>query len=221
MEPLIETIRQRHSVRSYKPDPVAPEVLEKLQQMVEQYNRDNHLHIQVVTDDERAFQKGWARYGKFSGVRNYIALVGPKADDLSERLGYWGEHLVLWLQQQGVNTCWVGLTFSKHTGRVEVPEGEKFVAVICFGYGTTQGVSHKIKSREQVMQAQEAPQWFVDGVDAALLAPTATNQQKFKFILHADGKVETRAGLGFFSHTDLGIVKYHFEVGAGRSIEWL
>ena len=31
-------------------------------------------------------------------------------------------------------------------------------------------------------------------------------------------KVKTKAGLGFYSKTDLGIVKYHFELGAGKDI---
>lgn len=54
---------------------------------------------------------------------------------------------------------------------------------------------------------------------AALLAPTAINQQKFKFILHPDGSVEARAlfSLAGYTHIDLGIVTYHFEVAAGAA----
>ena len=52
------------------------------------------------------------------------------------------------------------------------------------------------------------------GVEAALLAPTAMNQQKFVFSLKED-RVSIKPGLGFYSKVDLGIVKYHFELGAG------
>ena len=40
------------------------------------------------------------------------------------------------------------------------------------------------------------------------------NQQKFVFSL--DGNVvRAEAGTGFYSKIDLGIAKYHFELGAG------
>ena len=41
------------------------------------------------------------------------------------------------------------------------------------------------------------------------------NQQKF--VIGYDGKdVSIKAKKGFYSKVDLGIVKYHFEVGAGK-----
>jgi len=55
-----------------------------------------------------------------------------------------------------------------------------------------------------------------------LLAPTAINQQKFLFSLKNERQVQAKAGWGFFSKVDLGIVKYHFEVGAGKeNFEWI
>ena len=64
------------------------------------------------------------------------------------------------------------------------------------------------------------PVWFKKGMEAALLAPTAMNQQKFHFTL--DGNVVTaKAGLGFYTKLDLGIVKCHFEIGAqGGDWKW-
>ena len=59
------------------------------------------------------------------------------------------------------------------------------------------------------------PTWFLQGIDAALLAPTAINQQKFTFSLQGN-TVSAKAGIGFYSKIDLGIAKYHFEVGAGK-----
>jgi hypothetical protein len=41
------------------------------------------------------------------------------------------------------------------------------------------------------------------------------NQQKFTFSLEGN-RVIAKAGLGFYTKIDLGIAKYHFEVGAGR-----
>ena len=59
-----------------------------------------------------------------------------------------------------------------------------------------------------------------EGGEAALLAPTAMNQQKFFFTL-AGERVLAKAGTGFYTRMDLGIVKYHFEIGAGEGeIRW-
>ena len=86
-----------------------------------------------------------------------------------------------------------------------------------------------MKTVEQVSNASETtPSWFKKGVEAALLAPTAVNQQKFSFeyVGMKDGHHQVRAKKGFsmigYTKTDLGIAKCHFEVGAGKeNFEWV
>lgn len=179
-------------------------------------NRAGGLHIQLVTDEPVAFDSFLARYGKFSGVRNYIAMIGKKDERLDEKCGYYGEKLVLLVQQLGLNTCWVGLTYKKVKSAFEVTPGEKLCIVIAVGYGKTQGVPHKSKLLVDVSKCDDnMPDWFKSGMEAVLLAPTAMNQQKFMFSLEGD-KVTAKAGNGFYTKVDLGIAKYHFELGAGK-----
>lgn len=212
-----EAIQSRHSVRSYTAKPVEQEKIEVLQQLSDKWNNELGLHIQIVVGDPTAFDSRLARYGKFSGVTNYIAMIGPKGSDTDEKIGYAGEHIVLEAQRMGLNTCWVGLTFKKNPRVLQIGPGENVRCVITFGYGETQGVAHKVKSVEQVSRVDGSmPDWFRRGVEAALLAPTALNQQKFTFTLKGDNVVEAKAGWGFFTHVDLGIVECHFEIGAGR-----
>ena len=187
-----------------------------MQAEIEACNSESGLHIQLVTNEPKAFDGFMAHYGKFSGVTNYIALVGPKSGSLEEKCGYYGERLVLKAQQLGLNTCWVAMTYSKIPGAFQVGNGEKLTVVIALGYGKTQGISHTVKSPEQVSNINEGtPDWFRAGVEAALLAPTAINQQKFS-LRYQDGNVTAKAGMGFYAKIDLGIVKYHFEIGAGK-----
>ncbi len=212
-----EAIPLRHAVRSYTDKPVEEEKLQQLRQLIDKCNDALGLHIQMVVGDPKAFDSRLAHYGKFQGVSNYIAMIGTKDDDLDEMLGYAGEHLVLFAQTLGIDTCWVGLTFKKNPEVLQIDKGERVRCVIPFGYGQTQGVVHKVKTVEQVSRVDgPMPAWFRRGVEAALLAPTAMNQQKFTFSLVAPNVVEAKAGWGFFTHVDLGIVKYHFEIGAGR-----
>ena len=215
---LLEAIEKRHSVRSYESRRIEPETAEALEAFIGSCNKESGLSIQLVTDEPEAFGGRMAHYGKFSGVSNYIVLVGRKSAELDEKCGYYGEKIVLKAQTLGLNTCWVGLTYSKVKTAFEVKEGEKLCAVIAVGYGTSPGVARKSKKPEEVMKVAggSAPEWFLKGIRAALLAPTAMNQQKFTFSLSGN-EVSAKAGIGFFRKVDLGIVKCHFELAAGKA----
>lgn len=154
--------------------------------LAEDCNKESGLNIQTIFDEPKCFGSMMAHYRKFSGVKNYIVLVGKKDADLNEKAGYYGEELA---------------------------------CIIALGYGATQGTAHQNKPIDQLCNcASRIPEWFAKGMEAALLAPTAMNQQKFYFTLE-NGTVSARAGKGFYSKIDLGIVKYHFEAAAGQKVK--
>lgn len=210
---LLKAINDRHSVRSYLDKPIEAALREQLEAVVAECNSASGLHIQLIFDEPKAFDSFMAHYGKFSGVKNYVALIGKNGND--EKIGYYGEKIALTAQALGLNTCWVAMTYKKIKSVFNIASGEKLYCVLSLGYGATQGIPHKSKSPEAVTDGvTNPPEWFVSGINAALLAPTAMNQQKFTFSLE-NNKVNAKAGLGFYSKIDLGIVKYHFELGAG------
>jgi nitroreductase len=226
---LLEAIEARHSVRKYKDEPIPEDVLTVLRNKVWEINKEAGLHVQLVTDEPKAY-KGVMAYGSFSGVKNYFVMAGKKGDDLDEKIGYWGEQLVLLAQTLGLNTCWAGLSYSKIPGTYELNDDEKICCYISLGYGLTQGAGHRIKGPADVSNAGDGtPEWFKRGVDAALLAPTAVNQQKFRLdYIGPEGegslpRVSAKPSFSMIGYTkiDLGIVKYHFEIGAGTdNFEW-
>lgn len=224
---LMEAMKARHSVRKYVDKPISADIVAALQAEIAKCNTEGKLNIQLVLNEPKAFM-GIMSYGKFSGVNNYLVMVGKKTNDLDERIGYYGEQLVLLAQHLGLNTCWVGLTYRKVHEVFSVGEGEKLVCVIALGYGVNSGVKHKIKRVEQVSNASDStPSWFVEGVKAALLAPTSVNQQKFsfKYIGVENGRHKVKGDNGFslmgYTKMDLGIAKRHFEIGAGReNFDW-
>ena len=226
---LLEAIEARHSVRKYLDKEIPADVIAALQDKIAECNKAGNLNIQLVLNETRAFT-GMLSYGKFSGVKNYLVMVGKKSDDLDERVGYYGEQLVLLAQQLGLNSCWVGLSYRKVPEAYHVGKDEKLACMIALGYGETQGVSHKIKTEKEVSNASDiTPMWFRNGVKAALLAPTAINQQKFSFEYiqpHGDCIHRVKADKGFsmvgYTQMDLGIAKLHFEIGAGKeNFEWV
>ena len=228
---LEEAICTRHSVRQYTEKPIEAKKIQQLQDLIDECNREGDLHIQLVTDEPKAFDSGIAHYSRFRGVRNYIAMIGKKGDDIN--LGYYGEKVVLLAQCLGLNTCWVGVSFSKQPEEYEVFPDEKLVCVVSLGYGANQSRQHpQRKTIANVTEDQRTaekgnphPDWFTRGMEAALLAPTAINQQKFVYILHDGNKVEARTRftlLNGYAPIDLGIAKCHFEIGAGKgNFNWV
>ena len=212
---LQEAMAARHSVRQYLDTALTAAQTDALQSKIGEINETTGLHIQLFTEEPECFTGALARYGSFSGVRNYFALVGKKSKSLPETVGYYGEQLVLQAQTLGLNTCWVALTFSKRKCKAVIGKGEKMPIVISLGYGATQGHDRKCKSSADVAAlSDDDPQWYRDGIAAALNAPTAINQQRF-FFTRKDNVVFAKATGGVHSDIDLGIVKYHFELGAG------
>ena len=226
---LLEAIEARHSVRKYKDDPIPEEVLAILRAKIDEINQTADLHVQLITDEPKSFS-GLMAYGAFSGVKNYLVMAGKKSEDLDERIGYYGEQLVLLAQTLGLNTCWAGASYKKIPGTYALEDDEKIGCYIALGYGITQGNSHRSKARADVSNASDlTPAWFNRGIDAALLAPTAVNQQKFQIeYLGMKGvgntpKVSAKPTFSMIGYAkmDLGIVKCHFEVAAGKeNFEW-
>ncbi len=215
----LEALRDRHSVRKYQDRPLDESAVKALQEEISKLNREGNLHMQLVLNERKAF-KGFLSYGSFSNVSNYIMIIGKKSDSLEYRAGYYGEKLVLFAQSIGLNTCFVGLTYKKIEGAFEVGKDEKILLCIAIGYGEADGYrNHKIKRPDQVSNVTpDSPKWFKDGVEAALLAPTAINQQKFYFEYLPEDKVKPIKGSSLAGYTkiDLGIAMYNFEIGAGR-----
>lgn len=215
---IFEIMEQRHSVRKYVDKAIEEEKRAILNKLSDEINKDEGLNIQIIYDEPKCFDSFMAHYGKFFGVKNYIALVGKKGGNTEEKLGYYGEKLVLKAQELGLNTCWVALTHGK--SKAKINKGEKQYCIISLGYGDEKGVVHKNKPINEVSNFNDGmPSWFKKGVEAALLAPTAMNQQKFHFTYDQNGDVTATCGNGFYTKIDLGIVKCHFEAATDKKIK--
>lgn len=225
---LLEAIDARHSVRHYISKPLSQDIIDAIQTKIDACNREGNLHIQLVLNERKGFS-GMMAYGSFSGVENYIVMAGHRSDDLDERIGYFGEQIVLLAQQLGLGTCWAGLSYRKVKGTYTLAPDEKLACMISLGYPDDAGRKHKRKSVADVSNVSSAtPLWFERGVQAALKAPTAVNQQKFYFeyVGEQDGVSLVRARRLFsvvgYTKMDLGIVKLHFEIGAGKeNFKWV
>ncbi len=209
----MEAVRSRHSVRKYQDKRIEKEQIKCLEKKIEELNEEGNIHLQFIEDSASTFSKLFNKSVGLGSAPSVIACVGPDDDTLDERIGYYGQKLVIYAQQLGLNTCWVG-TFNRKKIPVEISDGERLVIAIAIGYGQTQGKQRKTKTADEVViDLKDVPDWFHAGVEAALLAPTAINQQKFEIIYNENEEVEFKDLGGVLSKIDIGIVKCNFEIG--------
>ena len=217
-----EAITQRHMVRKYTDQPIPKDLVDLLSIRIKEHNTVHGVNLKLVTGNSDGIS-GIAKILLSKTVHSYIILAGKECESLDEKLGYCGADMILFAQTLGLNTWWVGGMFNNKGAKKHLDDPNVCInGVIAIGYGQTQGVAHKSKSAEEISDYEgEAPQWFVDGVKALLYAPTALNKQPY-MVKGEGNKVSISAGDGHFSGIDLGIGKYHFEVGAGKeNFEWV
>ena len=210
-----EAMETRHTVRRYTDRAISRKVAARLMERIAAHNAQYRLSMELVQDDTGAFGP-LLRLVLAKGVRNYIILAGEDREDLEERLGYCGADVMLYARTLGLDTWWVGGTFSRKGVQRQAGDGDAVAGVLALGYGATQGTPHKSKRPEDISRYDGTPpEWFSRGVESVLLAPTALNRQAFT-IRGSGGTVSMTCENGVFSGVDLGIGKYHFEAGAGK-----
>ena len=208
-----EAMRERHTVRKFTDKDIPKDIRSKLNTRMFANNEKYSVSMRFMIDDTNAF--GFlTKLFLTKGVKYYFILSGGNIFTTDEKLGYCGTDLMLYAQTLGLNTWWVGGTYNRRYINRHAT-GDKVLGLIAVGYGENQGVPHKSKSVEEVCKYEgDMPEWFRNGVEAALLAPTALNKQAF-FIEGKENNVVLSYSNGAFSGVDKGIIKYHFELGAG------
>lgn len=213
----LEALKARHSVRAYQDKKIEEDTVNEIKALIDECNEESGLRMQFVENAGKTFNRLLNKFMGLGSAPSVIACIGLDDETLDERIGYYGQKLVLRAQQLGLNTCWAG-TFNAKNVDAEVKDGEAFPIVIAIGYGANQGRERKSKTLDQVIigGSEGKPEWFINGACAALMAPTAINQQKFEIRLNDDESVDIIDKGGVLSKIDKGIVQYNFEVGAAR-----
>ncbi len=222
---MLQAMRARHTVRQYLAKPIPSHAVGKLERRIETDNREYGTAISLMTEDSSALGLS-AKLVRAKGVRNYFVVSGNTGGDdgldLDYRLGYAGADLMLYAQTLGLNTWWVGGTYNRKAV-ARMAQGDHTIGIIAVGYGAVQGGPHRSKRPDEVSTYDGAvvPDWFSNGVNAALLAPTGLNRQPF--MIEGTGNLVTISSTQSepFTGVDVGIAAYHFELGAGKQhFDW-
>ena len=228
----LEAIEKRVSRRTYLGEPVGEEDAAYFEGLIAQFNAESGLQIQLVRDGGKAFEGFRRCYGMFSNVRSYFAMVGKYADlYLNEKIGYYGEKLVLEATKRGLGTCWVGGTFDRKACPCQVKSGWELPCVITVGavsedWAFKERMLYKlihrpVKRPEQLLTGEaEAPEWVRAALPAVSLAPSSLSRHPVT--LRWLGDKVTAAVPTYADHQsiDLGIAKLHFELAAQVPGSW-
>lgn len=215
MQDFHEEMKARHSVRNYEDKPLTQEQIDELNAFIKTINDNTGLRFSLHVDED-IFSNWILGYGFIKNCHHHIRFAGTPSTDLEEKVGYYGEMVVLKAQQLGLNTCWVGGTYKKKEAKED--PSLQLVCVCALGNGKTQGVPSKSKSIESYYKGDNVPDWFIQGMEAVLLSPSAVNQKKWLFAYTPDGNVEVSGAGKHFNDVDIGIAKLHFELGSKRKI---
>ena len=224
----LEAMEARYSRRNYLDTPISSGDIDKLKSAVDQYNKESGLSIQLIEDGHSAFKGILRNYGMFHGVRSFFAMVGNTGEaGLFDRIGYYGELLVLEATMLGLGTCWVGATYSKKHCPCKIGNNETLVCLITVGTVKEKpGLKENLvylsahhggkKSLESLYTADsEVPDWFLAGMKAVRIAPSALNTQPVRAEYKSGSVTIYVEDPCHRNLINLGIAKAHFELAAG------
>ncbi len=231
---LAAAIDRRVSCRAYEQRPLMAGMLAVLRAEAEAACLATGLHFELHVPEQDGSRLALSPRMFAGEPAAYVTCVGPSDPVSLEKIGYYGERLVLLATTLGLGSCWVAGTFDRKQTTCEVPEGEALHDVIPLGIAMKE-VPFKQRSIRKAIRAKskrqaklyvgptglaEAPAWVQKGIDAVWKGPSAVNEQPVVFEQETYG-APLRAALPRVRrdmvYTDLGIAKLHFELAASAA----
>lgn len=228
-EQWVKAIDSRDSRRTYIDKALEENDMTALLELIGKINKETNLNIQLVKDGKEAISGFKASYGMITGVSSFLALVADKnIKNYKEKLGYYGEMLVLEATSLGLGTCWIGGTYKKEECKkhININDDEELVCIIAVGYVDEElSIKEKLVERlnkkdiklEDIIIANgnAIASWMKEGAVFAMKSPSALNKKPIAFKIE-DNKIKaviTKSNHGY-EEIDLGISMLHFALGA-------
>jgi nitroreductase len=135
---IIESIKQRRSVRTYTNQPLSKELKDKIEDFIRQTQAPFGVNarIQFVNTGTGEKRLKLGTYGFISGASDYLALIYEEAPLAEEGGAYLFEQVILYCTGLGLGTCWLGGSFSRKDFKkqVQLKPNERLRIVSPVGY---------------------------------------------------------------------------------------
>ncbi|MCL2254214.1 MAG: nitroreductase [Lachnospiraceae bacterium] len=171
-----EIIRKRKSIRKYDLTPLDSETLNNI--------KDYIKHIKPLYPDIRYSIE---ITNKTAGIFNikaphYLIFGSEEKEGAYENIGFIGQQIDLYLSESGLGACWLGAS------KPEDKENSALPFVICTAFGKANEPLHRELSDFKRKPLTEISDGSDERLEAARLAPSATNSQNWYFSAR-DGKI--------------------------------
>lgn len=237
-EQWIESEKYRVSRRVYIEKQLEKQDINNLKELIKKINEESGFNFQLIEDCSKLFKGFSASYGMIKGLNSCIALVGnSNIENFRNKIGYYGEMLILEATNMNLGTCWIGGTYNKNECEesIDIKKGEELVCVIAVGYtlenkSMRETIIAKInrgrKNFDEILLEKDMnlPDWVKEGINSVIKAPSAINKQPvgYSFKNNVVKAYTTKENHGY-EELDLGISMLHFQIGAkrkGHNGEW-
>jgi nitroreductase len=219
-------IFKRKSIRKYKKEPVESSKLRSLQKFLEELTPLYHdIKTKIVILPEKDIKRLCS-----IRVPHYVVIYSEIKEGYLLNAGFLLQQVDLFLSANGIGACWLGLGIPQRASSSS--NGLEYVIALAFGN------ADEPLHRDNISEFKRKPLSEISSVnnadellEAARLAPSATNSQPWYFSGSADNLIISRklpniikaAVYSKFNQIDIGIALYHLQVSAlhmGKNIEF-
>jgi nitroreductase len=164
---IYEAVRERTSIRAYKPDPIEEDKLERILDAARlaPSGKNGQPWTFIVVKDEEIRRKlvPACKNQEFVGQAPVVVVACGNEERAYKKMGgYWNsmpldigiaiEHLMLAAVSEGLGTCWIGAFFEEQVREIlGVPEGVKIVALTPIGYPAGEKTPRPRKSLDEII----------------------------------------------------------------------
>ncbi|HBV68159.1 MAG TPA: nitroreductase [Clostridiales bacterium] len=239
----IDLIKERKSTRTYDGRALEEVDLKKFNSYLDELNSETKIkaRFKIVSNlgINKEESKKLGTYGFIQGANSYVIGIMDKDENYAFEFGYLFEKIVLFATDLGIQTCWLGGTFSRENFKeiAELNENEFIPIISPVGYKkdkkrifeTTMRVAVGADKRKpwselffnKNMQPlnEEDDNEFKLALEMVRLGPSASNKQPWR-IIKDEGmfhfflcRTKGYGAVGYdMQLNDIGIAKCHFDL---------
>lgn len=238
--PVVETIKKRHSVRTYEKKSLTKEDRTMLSEYMNKLDNPFDISVNEYIIDKALDDKGekLGTYGVIKGASTFLGISIPDIDMAPVAAGYEFENLILYATNMGLGTVWLAATFDRNafSSAMEIPKNDLFPAISPVGYPANKKSITETMMRS-TMKSSDRKEWnklfynenfdtpltksdagyFALPLDMVRLAPSAKNIQPWRVLktndvyhFYVDYKADAPKDVKVIKQIDIGIALSHF-----------
>ena len=232
---IIETMRKRHSVRTYTSEPLHGEHIAQIQQYINQLQTPFGIkaRIELLRANFGNEPVKLGTYGMIKGATDFLALCYEEAPFAETAAAYIFEQVVLFCTHLNLGTVWLA-TFNHNNFKKQIPlkPNEKLRIVSPVGYASDQKSfveKYLLRSKRSNLNrkpfevlffendfnhplTEQTAGRFCTPLQMVRLAPSANNKQEWRVLLEENALHFYKKPYPMFDAIDMGIALCHFEL---------